>query len=322
MITTRRAAAAMMAGALATSASLKVERAAAAAGVVRFSFQRSSTLLTLLKEDRTLEQPFAAKGFGVGWAQFDDVITEMDAAVCDFHADCADAVPIFTQSAGAPLTFYAREVHNPQAEAIIVREGSAIRTVADLKGKLVGVHRGSGCHFILAAALTRAGLSFADIRPAYLTPSDAAAAFERGSLDAWAIWDPFLAIAESKEPTRTLCDAGGLSQYHRYYTVTNGFAEAHPEMVGIVFDALVAKGAWVRANPDEAARRLSPLWGNVPEAVVKVVNRRRSYDVQAIDAHALGDQQAIADAFFEAKLIPRAIDATAVRIWRPRGDRT
>ncbi len=319
MIVTRRKVGTMVAGVLAAAG---MHSAAAAAPTVRFSFQRSSTLLTLLKEDRALDAAFAAKGYGVGWAQFDDVITEMDAAICDFHADCADAVPIFTQSAGAPLTFYAREVHNPQAEAIIVRKESAIRVIADLKGKLVGVHRGSGCHFILAAALKRAGLSFADIRPAYLTPSDAAAAFERGSLDAWAIWDPFLAIAESKAPTRTLCDATGLSQYHRYYTVTNGFAEAHPEMVGIVFDALVAKGAWVRANPDEAARRLSPLWGNVPEAVVRMVNRRRSYDVEPVDPHALGDQQAIADTFYEAKLIPRTIDAAAVRIWRPRESRT
>ncbi len=322
MDVTRREIGTVTAGALAASAISRLVATAAAASTVRFSFQRSSTLLTLLKEDRALVAAFAAKGFGVGWAQFDDVIGEMNAAVCDFHADCADAVPIFTQSARAPLTFYAREVHNPQAEAIIVSKGSAIRTVADLKGRLVGVHRGSGCHFILAAALTRAGLTFADIHPAYLTPSDAAAAFERGSIDAWAIWDPFLAIAESKMPTRTLCDATGLSRYDRYYTVTNGFAEAHPDLVEIVFDALVAKGAWVRANPDEAARRLSPIWGNIPEAVVRTVNRRRSYDVQAIDARALGDQQAIADTFFEAKLIPRAIDATAIRIWHPRGDRT
>ena len=297
-------------------------RGASAAGVVRFSYQRSSTLLTLLKADGTLEKAFARRGFGVSWAQFDDVITEMDAGIVDFHADVADAVPVFTQSAGAPLTFYAREVFNPGAEAIIVPAESPVRSVADLRGKRVGVNRGSGCHFILAAALKRAGLSFRDIRAAYLMPSDAAAAFARRSIDAWAIWDPFLAITESKMPTRTLCDATGLSRYVRYYTVGNGFAEAHPDLVQIVFDALVEKGAWVKAHPEEAAKQLSPIWGNVPVPVVATANRRRSYAVKPVEKGELGEQQAIADTFFAEGLIPKPIKATDVRIWHPRESRT
>ena len=76
------------------------------------------------------------------------------------------------------------------AEAIIVRGGSPLREMAELKGRRAAVGRGSGCHFTLAAALKRAGLSFGDIKPEYLRPTDGAAAFERGSIDAWAIGTP------------------------------------------------------------------------------------------------------------------------------------
>ena len=293
-----------------------------AATPVRFSYQRSSTLLTLLKADGTLDQPFAARGFVPAWALFDNVVVPMNAGTVDFDADVADAVPIFTQSAGAPLTFYAREEGSPAAEAIIVPDKSAIRTVGDLKGKTVAVHRGSGCHFVLAAALKRVDLSFTDIKPAYLTPSDASAAFERGSVDAWVIWDPFLALTEAKLPTRTICDAAGLSHYHRYYTAATPFVEAHPDLVAIVYDALVAKGAGVKQHPAEAARQLSPIWGGMPTAVIERANARRTYHVEPVDGTQLGDQQLIADTFAAAKLIPKPIDATNVKIWRPAAART
>ena len=308
---TRRAAATMF-GSLALLPS-----GMSAATPVRFSLQRSSTLLTLLKADGTLEPLFAGKGFALAWHLFDDVIVPMNAGTVDFDADVADAVPIFTQSAGAPLTFYAREEGSPAAEAIIVPASSAIRTVADLKGKTIAVHRGSGSHFVLAAALKRVGLSFKDIKPAYLTPSDASAAFERGSVEAWSIWDPFLALIEAKVPTRSICDATGLSHYHRYYTAATSFVEAHPDLVAIVYDALVAKGAWVKRHPAEAARRLSPIWGGMPTAIIERANSRRTYVVEPVDRTQFADQQHIADTFAEAHLIPKPIDATDVRIWHP-----
>ena len=290
---------------------------AAAAPAVRFSFQRSSTLLTLLKANKTLEPRFADKGFAISWHLFDNVINPMNSGAVDFDADVADAVPVFTQSAGAPLTFYAREEGSPAAEAIIVPASSAIRTVANLKGKSVAVHRGSGSHFVLAAALRRVGLSFEDIRPAYLTPSDASAAFERGSVDAWTIWDPFLALTQNKLATRTICDATGLSAYHRYYSAATDFVGAHPDLVAIVFDALVQTGAWVKQHPKDAAKQLSPIWGGMPEPVIELANSRRTYAVKPVEKALLGDQQRIANTFLQAHLIPKPIDATDLRIWRP-----
>jgi len=40
-----------------------------------------------------------------------------------------------------------------------------------------------------------------------------------------------------------------------------------------------------------------------------------------VERAQLGEQQAIADVFHEAKLIPRRIDATAVPIWQPPAGR-
>ncbi|MGU3537553.1 aliphatic sulfonate ABC transporter substrate-binding protein [Methylobacterium sp. A54F] len=295
--------------------------ARAAERTVRLSYQRSSTLLTVLKARGTLDERLRPLGFTPSWHLFTNVIEPMNAGVVDLHADVADAVPIFTQAAGAPLTFYAREVGAPAAEAIIVPEASPIREVADLKGRTVGVSRGSGCHFVLAAALKRAGLSFADIRPAYLQAPEGLAAFEQGGLDAWVIWDPFLAITQAKRPVRVVADATGLSSYHRYYLANDAFVAAHPEVVATVYEALAEAGRWVKAEPDAAVALLAPIWGDLPPAVVATVNRRRTYAVTPVERAELGEQQAIADTFHEAKLIPRALDAAAVRIWQPPAGR-
>jgi sulfonate transport system substrate-binding protein len=289
----------------------------AAERVVRISMQRSSVLFTVLKVQGTLAERLAPLGFTPSWHLFTSVIEPMTAGAVDIHADVADAVPIFTQSAGAPLTFYARERGAPSAEAIIVPANSPIRTVADLKGRTVGVSRGSGSHYVLAAALKRAGLSFADIKPAYLQAPEGAAAFEKGSIDAWSIWDPFLAFAEAKRPVRIVADGTGLTSYHRYYLANDRFLAEHPEVVGAVYAALVEAGRWVKANPDAAVALLAPVWGDLPPAVVAAANARRTYAVEPVERALLGEQQDIADVFLEAKLIPRRIDASAVQIWQP-----
>lgn len=288
----------------------------AAERTLRFSYQRSSTLLTLLKENGAFEQKFGAQGYDVSWHLFGSVLAPMNAASVDFHADVADAVPIFTQAAGAPLTIYAKEAASPAAEAIIVHADSPIKTIADLRGKTIGVSQGSGCHFLLAAVLSRHGLSFQDIKPAYLESADGNAAFQRRSIDAWVIWDPFLAITQSQFETRTIADATGYSSYCRYYLVNDRFVAEHPEIVQAVFEALVETGRWVKSNPRRAAEILGPLWGDVPMSTVEIVNSRRSYAVEPVDRAALAEQQKIADTFFEAGLIPARIAAAEARIWQ------
>ena len=292
---------------------------------LRIGYQKSSTLISLLKSQGTLEQALADQDIRVSWHEFasgQPLLEALNVGNIDLSADVADTVPVFAQAAGAQLAYFARETPSPAAQAILilVRDGSPLRNLADLKGKKVAVAKAAGAHYLLIAALAKAGLKFSDIQPAYLTPADGRAAFENGKVDAWVIWEPFLSAAQRQLPTRTLEGSQGLASYQRYYLTSSRFAAAHPQVLQTVYHELAEAGDWLRANPAEAARILGPLWGNLDPAIVEQANGRRSYQVRPVQPDGLGEQQKIADAFFAEGLLPRAVDTRAVATWQPEAE--
>jgi sulfonate transport system substrate-binding protein len=283
---------------------------------LRIGYQKSSTLITILKARGSLEQALAPLGVTISWNEFASglPLTEaLNADAVDFSADVADTVPVFAQAAHARFVYVAQEAPSPGAQAIIVKRDGPLRTLADLKGQRIAVTKAAGSHYMLLAALAKAGLAPADVRVSYLTPADGRAAFERGSVDAWITWDPYVAAVDKSPAVRILANGEGLASYQRYYLASSSFAAAHPDVIGIVFAQLASAGTWVRAHPDDAAKLLAPIWG-LDAATIERANARRSYAVRAVDAQNFGEQQKIADTFYRAGLLPAPVDtATALR---------
>ncbi|MGJ7606917.1 aliphatic sulfonate ABC transporter substrate-binding protein [Variovorax sp. LT1R20] len=286
---------------------------------VRFGYQKSSTLTALLKAQGTLEKQLAPLNATLSWHEFTSGLPLLEALNLnnlDISADVADTVPVFAQAAGAELTFIAQEAPSPAAQAIVVKDDSPLKTVADLKGKKVGFAKAAGAHYLLVAALEKAGLSFKDIEPAYLTPADGRAAFEKGAIDAWVVWDPFLAAAQRQSKVRVLADGAGIASYQRYYLASTKFAKARPDVLRVIYAELEKTGKWVKQNPKEAAALLSPVWA-LDAATIEQANSRRSYAVRPVVAEGLTEQQRIADAFFGEKLLPRKLNALDVALFKP-----
>ena len=306
--------------ALLLSLGLATAPIANAAEQLRIGYQKSSTLISLLKQQGSLEKTLAAQDITLSWHEFPSgqpLLEALNVGNIDLSADVADTVPVFAQAAGADLAYFAQEAPSPHAQAIVVREDSPIRSLADLKGKKVAVTKAAGVHYLLIAALAKAGLKFSDIEPAYLTPADGRAAFENRKVDAWVTWEPFISGAQQQLPTRILADGEGVADYQRYYLTSAAFAKAHPQVLQSVFSELVKAGDWLRANPRQGAEVLGPLWGNLDPAVVEKANAKRSYQVRLVQPGSLAEQQKIADAFLAAGLLPKAVDASKVTLWSP-----
>ena len=274
---------------------------------VRIGYQKYGTL-TLLKGRGTLEKRLADKNIMVKWTEFPAgpaLLEGLNVGSIDFGT-VGEAPPIFAQAAGANLVYVGNEPPSPGSEAIVVPKGSALRSLADLKGKKIALNKGSNVHFLLVKALEKAGIAYADIQPVYLPPADARAAFERGAVDAWVIWDPFLAAAEKQLGARVLVDGKGLVANHQFYLASRGFAQQNPELVRIVVDELARVDEWGRTHPQEVAVILSAQTG-LSNDVVALAGQRYSYGVKPVTPEVLKAQQDIADAFHKLKLIPKPI---------------
>ena len=218
-----------------------------------------------------------------------------------------EAPPIFAQAAGAPLVYFAHEPPNAKGEAIIVQEDSPIKSVQDLKGKKIGLNKGSNVHYLLVKVLEDAGLEYSDVETAFLPPVDARAAFERGDIDAWVIWDPFLADAEISADARIIADATDLAANREFFLSSKQLAEEHPEVLNIIYEEIKETEEWVQENKEEAAEFLAPEMG-MDLAVLNRTLERRPFGIQKVSDEVIHDQQKIADQFYNLKLIPKEIN--------------
>ena len=185
---------------------------------LRIGYQKFGPLL-IAKQQKLLETRFEPLGITVKWVEFPfgpPLLEALNTGNLDYGTT-GDAPPIFAQAARANLLYVAALPASGAGSAILVPEGSTLHTLADLKGKKIGFSKGSSAHALTIAALEKAGLSYADITPVYLSPADGAAAFSRGAIDAWTIWDPYYAIGERQKGVRVLASAKEIVAQNTYF---------------------------------------------------------------------------------------------------------
>ena len=265
--------------------------------------------LSILKSRGTLEKRLAPLGVAVTWTEFNAGPVQLEAlnvGAIDF-GDVGEAPPIFAQAAGAPLVYAGATVPRPKLEAVIVPKGSPIRTVADLRGRRVAYNKGSNVQYFLVKLLERHGLKYADVQSVFLPPPDARAAFERGSVDAWIIWDPFLAAAQRTLDAQLLADATGVVKNRGYYFTSRDFATHNVDVLRIAIEEVNGIDTWASKNTAAAAQELSAVLG-LDRGITELYLGRAAFGTAPVTREILAEQQAIADTFFDLKLIPKRLN--------------
>lgn len=288
----------------------------AQAETLRIGYQKYGTLV-LLKAKGTLEKRLAAKGIDVKWTEFPggpQLLEGLNVGSIDFGVT-GETPPVFAQAAGADLLYVAYEPAAPNSEAILVPKDSPIQSVQALKGKKVALNKGSNVHYLLVRALEDAGLEYSDVQTVFLPPADARAAFERGSVDAWVIWDPYQAAAEQQLQARTLRDGKGIVDNHQFYLATKPYAQANPQVITALVEELRAVGEWSKANPEDVTRQVAPLLG-LPADITLISMKRQGYGALFLTPEVAASQQKIADTFHQLKLIPKPLSIKDV-VWTP-----
>ncbi len=313
MITRRLA----LTGALAAALPL-ASRGAGAAEAFRIGYQKNG-ILAVAREQGAIEARLSSLGVGVTWVEFSygpPLLEAISLGSIDF-GQVGDAPPIFAQAAKADLVYAAAQPNGGSGSAILLPKGSALRSLADLKGKRIAFAKGSSAHNLTIAALEKAGLGYGDIEPVTLAPADGAAAFARGAVDAWTVWDPYFAIAETGEGVRVLAQASEITPTNNFFLANRTAIEANPERMTAAIEALGEVALWCEANRGDVAKSLSRITGVPLAATERAVGRIR-YVIAPMDAAVTAEQQRLADRFHGLKIIPRAIRVADI-VWTPPG---
>jgi len=276
--------------------------------VIRIGYQKYGTLV-LLKARGTLEKRLAASHVKVQWIEFPagpQLLEGLNVGSIDFGT-AGEAPPIFAQAAGADMVYAGYEPQASAGEALVVPKDSPIRSLSDLRGKKIALNKGSNVHYLLVKLLEKAGLKYGDIDPIYLAPADARAAFERGSVAAWVIWEPFLAAVQNQTGARILADGQGLVSNHQFFLASRTYAHKRPEVVSAALDEVARVDSWAKTNLGDAATALEPQIG-LDHATLQLALSRGGYGVKPVTDAVMAEQQQIADAFYDLRLIPKHIN--------------
>jgi len=247
---------------------------------LRFGYQKLGLLTEPLRLGAN-EMRLAATDTLVEWIELGSGMQIMESLERD-EIDVGivgEAPPVFAQAAGIPFVYLAADPPAPDAQAIVVRRDSSIRSVADLRGRTIAMSRGSSAVYFVVRALEEAGLGLGDVEMVTLLPSAARSAFARGQIDAWAIWEPVLSVAREELGAITLRDARGLAAHRTFYVARSSYAEEHPSTLELLLRELEALGTGAQHE------RAVPL-----------------------QREAIVDQQRIADTLHRQRLVARRVE--------------
>jgi sulfonate transport system substrate-binding protein len=287
---------------------------AAPVKTLKIGYQKTG-LPVIAQQQKTIETAVQPLGVAVEWVEFSAGPPLVEALnVGAIHLGwTGDAPPIFGQASGAAISYVAAFPSNGRGEAIFTKPESGIKTVADLKGRKVAVGKGTSANNLVVAALEANGLQFSDIEPVYLSPADAGAAFAADKVDAWAVWDPFFAVAEVRFKPVVLVRTADVLKVHSYFLANRDFTADNAEVIDKTLGALKEAAAWAAANRDKVAEALHEVTG-VPLAAQKIAAERQDFGLFPLSDAIIASQQQTADRFFRLGLIPKQI-TVADAVW-------
>ena len=198
-------------------------------------------------------------------------------------------------------------------ENIIVPQGSTIRTLADLKGKKIGVPQGSSAHGLVLNALKSVGLTPQDVHLVFLSPAAGATAFATGKVDAWAIWNPQSAIAVEHGARILAKGLPPIDQTSSYYVASDKSLDDPDKRAALtdVLERLAAEFAWADQHTDKYAQAISQEDG-ISLTDAKAALAADESRVTAVLPSDLTAEQQLSDSFLQAGQITKPVQISTI----------
>lgn len=159
------------------------------------------------------------------------------------------------------------------AEGIVARADSGITKLEDLKGKSIGVARGTTAYYGLLAALKSKGISKSEVKLLLMGPPEQLGALRNKDIDAVAVWEPWIQRNINELGGRLIgMDADfGVHSTTGVYAVHKEYAEKNREAIERFLTGLMLAYKHIQKDgPDSAIAAVSEAM-NVSPDVIKIM---------------------------------------------------
>ncbi len=209
--------------------------------------------------------------------------------------------PIFGAASKAKIKVVSGYTNDASGDQILVPADSPTRSVADLRGKKVVVGKGTSAHGHLLLQLQKANLTAKDVQLVFLQPADAFTALSQGQADAWAIWDPYTALAEKQLKVRTLATATDVSNGYGFGVASQAAlrdAQRNTALSDLV-QRIARASQWAQAHPQEWYEKYAAAIGIDPAAATLAQSRSLRLSIP-LNAEVSASEQKLADLFAQS----------------------
>lgn len=269
--------------------------------------QRGGTKAILLASGALEGAPYK-----IEWSEFpaaQPLLEAVGAGAVDL-GEAGDAPFLFAYASGSKIKAVQAGKSGGSSTALLVRKGSAIHGLADLRGKKIATGRGSIGHYLLLRLLEEAGLKPGDVQLVFLSPGDAKAAFTSGAIDAWVTWGSYVALARLHDDATILADGDGrLGGYGFEAAGEAAIAGKRPQIEDFLRRLAKAR-RWAGEHPKEFAAALSKETGLSSDVALYTVEHYRIAPA-VIDDQAVSEARAVLDRFRAAGQITSTRDVAA-----------
>src|SRR3989454_279863 len=163
--------------------------------------------------------------------------------------------------------------------------GRNVDNLDQLKGKKVGVARGSGGEVFWLAMLDKLKLNAADYTVVNVEAPEMVAALERGNIDAYAVWEPWVSrgLAAVKN-TKVLKDQEGILEQGVYIYMNLGWIRKNPAQAEGFMRALVEATDIINRDRKRAAKDVSDFLKNLDPPMVEQLMTKLTFDMELADS--------------------------------------
>lgn len=299
---TRRTAAALIAAAVTLSTS--VAAFATDTIVLRVGDQKGGNRSLLEISGLAKDLPYK-----IEWAEFPaaaPILEALNAGALDVGYT-GDLAFLTVYAAGAPIKAIGGTRSDARTQAILVRGDSPIKTAADLKGKRLAGTRGGWGQFLIDATLEKSGYKVEDATFAPLGPVDAKIALLAGSIDGWAVWEPYVSYAKLKDDARVIADGAGLTPTITFIVASDNAIATKRAAVQDLVQRLNKAWLWSLDHIPQYAKNTAELT-KLPEDVLLAAYTAAKGSPIAIDEAVVKEVQAASDRATRYGILSKTLD--------------